>query len=194
MNRITEKNIIKNSLGQSHEFVKKCVTEGDIVIDATAGNGGDTLFLSELVGESGKVYSFDIQEQAHGKTLRKLKDKGVEKRVVQIHDGHQNIDSYVHEKVKAVMFNLGYLPGGDHDIGTKGNTTAEALKKAMELLEINGVITVVVYYGGDSGYDEKEYVLEYIKNIDHKQYAVMKTEFVNQINCPPILICIEKLF
>ena len=164
------------------------------MIDATAGNGGDTLFLADLTGPSGKVYSFDIQQKAHDNTLDKLKAAGLESRVVQIPDGHQNMDLYVKEKVRAVMFNLGYLPGGDHSIGTKGASTAEALQKAMQHLEVNGIITVVVYYGGDSGFEEKEFIMEFIKTIDSKQYAVMKTEFVNQVNCPPILICIEKLF
>ena len=193
-NREKEKTVIKNSLGQSHELIRKTVREGDTVIDATAGNGGDTLFLAQLVGESGKVYSFDIQKRAHDKTLEKLKAANLDSRVCQIHDGHQNIDGYIREKVKAVMFNLGYLPGGDHSVGTRGETTSMAVGKAMDILEVNGIITIVVYYGGDSGFDEKDQIMEYIKGIDSRQFAVMKTEFVNQINCPPILICIEKLF
>lgn len=194
MSRSKEKNIIKNSLGQSHEFIKKVLKEGDVAIDATAGNGGDTVFLAKLVGNTGKVYSFDIQYQAHEKTNKKLIEEGLDNRVLQIFEGHQNMDRYVSEKVKAVMFNLGYLPGGDHNIGTRGETTAIALNKAMNLLEVNGLITVVVYYGGDSGFKEKDHIMDFITHIDHKQFAVMKTEFVNQINCPPILICIEKLF
>ncbi len=193
-NREKEKSIIKNSLGQSHEFIRKAVKEGDTVIDATAGNGGDTLFLAKLVGNAGKVYSFDIQAKAHENTRDKLNSANLQGQVEQIQDGHQNMDRYVKEEVRAVMFNLGYLPGGDHDIGTKGDTTAEAIKKAMDLLAVNGIITIVVYYGGDSGFGEKEFILEYIEGIDNRQYTVMRTEFVNQINCPPILICIERLF
>ena len=73
-------------------------------------------------------------------------------------------------------------------------TLQEAIKKALDILENNGIITVVIYYGGDSGFEEKDFILEYIESIDNRQFTVMKTEFVNQINCPPILICIEKLF
>ena len=185
--------IIKNSLYQSHEIIKSVVEEGDIVIDATAGNGNDTAFLASLVGDKGKVYAFDIQERALKNTENKLREKGMLERVELIKDGHQNIDLHVEQEVKAVMFNLGYLPGGDHTIGTKGETTAVAIEKSMELLKVHGIITIVVYYGGDSGFDEKNYIMKYIENIDPKKYTVMKTEFVNQINCPPILICIEKL-
>lgn len=186
--------IIKNSLGQSHELVKKVVSEGDAVIDATAGNGHDTVFLTELVGSGGRVYSFDIQPQAIQKTRERLERLNLSDRAELINDGHQNMDRYVREKVKVVMFNLGYLPGGDHNIGTKGDTTITAIQKAMELIDVHGLVSIVVYYGGDSGFDEKNQVMEYITSIDCKQFTVMKTEFVNQVNCPPVFICIEKLY
>ncbi len=186
--------VIKNSLGQSHDIIMKVVKEGDHVIDATAGNGNDTAFLASLVGPSGRVYAFDIQEPAIENTRRRIRERGFEERVVLIKDGHQNMDLYVQEKVSAVMFNLGYLPGGDHSIQTRGQTTIAAINKSMELLKKGGLITVVVYYGGDSGFDEKNQIMEYIKTIDFRRFTVMKTEFPNQPNCPPILICIEKLF
>lgn len=103
------------------------------------------------------------------------------------------MQKYVNKPIKAAMFNLGYLPGGDHNIGTKGGTTIEAIKSAMELVVPHGIISIVVYYGGDSGFDEKNEVINYIKTIDCKKFSVMQTEFVNQINCPPILVCLEKL-
>lgn len=185
---------IKNSLGQSHDLIGRIVKEGDIAVDATAGNGNDTVFLARLVGDSGKVYSFDIQEKAIEKTRKRIEEADLAGRVELIRDGHQNMDKYVTEKVKAVMFNLGYLPGGDHSIGTKGSTTIDAIEKSLEAVEVNGIVSIVVYYGGDSGFDEKNEVLEYIKTIDNKRFTVMKTEFVNQVNCPPVLVCIEKLF
>lgn len=188
-----EKSITKNSLYQSHEFIKMAVKTGDVVIDATAGNGGDTVFLAKLVGDHGMVYSFDIQPTALEKTAEKLKAEGLEKRVTQINDSHANMCKHVDRTVKAVMFNLGYLPGGDHNISTKGISTIAAIESAMKLISVNGIITIVVYYGGDSGFEEKEQVLKYIESIDCKRFTVLKTEFVNQINCPPILICIEKL-
>lgn len=186
--------IIKNSLGQSHDIIEKVMKSGDAAIDATCGNGGDTAFLAQLAGENGRVYSFDIQEKALEKTKKKLEELNLTKRVTLIKDGHQNMDLHVKENVRAVMFNLGYLPGGDHTIGTKAHTTIEAIKKAMELIQVHGIVSIVVYYGGDSGFDEKEAVMEFIKGIDNRRYTVMKTEFVNQINCPPILVCIEKLY
>lgn len=184
--------VLMNSLLQSHKFVTAVVKEGDTVIDATCGNGWDTIFLANLVGKSGIVYSFDIQEMAIEGARKKIILEGFEDRVRFVSDGHQNLDKYVDGSVKAVMFNLGYLPNGDHNIGTKHQTTIEAIERSLLKLEFGGIISIVVYYGGDSGVLEKERVLEFIKTIDCKKYSVMQLEYVNQVNCPPIFIGIER--
>jgi predicted methyltransferase len=184
--------ILKNSLAISHDLVARVVKPGDIVVDATMGNGNDTVFLARLVGDTGRVYAFDIQKCALDNTKKKLEAEGLAARVEQIHDGHQNIAKYVTPGIKAVMFNLGYLPKGDHSIGTKAETTIEAIKSSMKLLCVGGIIMIVIYYGGDSGFEEKEAVLEYVKTIDYRQYSVLVHNFVNQVNCPPIAVCIEK--
>ncbi|MDQ2085777.1 class I SAM-dependent methyltransferase [Herbivorax sp. ANBcel31] len=184
---------IKNSLGQSHQYIKTFVKEGDTVVDATCGNGNDTIFLAQLVGKAGKVFAFDIQDRALTKTNKKLHDLKIENRVSLIKDGHENMDFHVDKNIKAVMFNLGYLPGGNHNISTKADTTICALKKAMDLLVTGGIITLVIYYGKDSGFDEKEKILTFLECINQKKFIVMKTDFINQSNCPPILVCIEKL-
>ncbi len=185
--------LIKNCLGQSHEIVERIVKEGDTVVDATAGNGNDTVFLAKLIGETGKVYAFDIQEKALQKTREKLEDQDLIHRVELIRDGHENISKYIVEPVSVVMFNLGYLPGGDHNICTRFQTTRSAIEAAMGLLKKNGLIVMVVYYGGDSGFEEKDALMEYITTIDCKMYSVLRAEFVNQPNCPPLLVLIEKL-
>lgn len=184
--------ILKNSLAISHETVSKVVRQGDTAVDATMGNGNDTVFLAGLVGDCGKVYAFDIQERALEATRRKIEEAGVADRVELILDGHQNMDKYVPKGIKAVMFNLGYLPRGDHSIGTRAETTIEAIEKSLKLLCIEGIVMIVIYYGGDSGFEEKEAVMEYVKTIDCKKYSVLVQDFVNQVNCPPIAVCIEK--
>lgn len=184
--------LLNNSLTISHELVSKVVREGDIVVDATMGNGNDTVFLAELVGESGKVYSFDIQQCALEATAKRVDAANVAGRVTLVHDGHQNLDKYVPEGIKAVMFNLGYLPKGDHSIGTRAETTIEAIQKSLRLLCIEGIVMIVIYYGGDSGFEEKDAVMDFLKTIDCRKYSVLVHDFVNQINCPPIAVCIEK--
>ena len=186
-------NRIENALNKSHKYITRFVKEGSICVDATCGNGNDTLFLASVVGDTGMVYTFDIQDIAIEKTLEKLNKEGVANRVKLIKSSHEYIDNYIWENIDGAMFNLGYRPGGDHNISTKFATTKIAIEKILKLLKINGGITIVIYYGGDSGHDEKKQLIEYIEKLDCKKYIVMKTEFVNQINCPPIFVCIEKI-
>ncbi|MDF2840507.1 MAG: putative rRNA methylase [Clostridia bacterium] len=185
--------LLNNSLHISHELVGKVVKPGDVVIDATMGNGNDTLFLANLVGADGKVYAFDVQQMALDNTKKRLEDAGVMDRAELILDGHQNIEKYVPSGIKAVMFNLGYLPKGDHSIGTKAETTIEAIEKCLGLLCKEGIVMIVIYYGGDSGFEEKNAVMDYFKALDCRKYSVLVHEFVNQVNCPPIAVCIEKM-
>jgi len=184
---------IANSLTQSHQYIERFVEQGDIVIDATCGNGNDTIFLAKLVGQKGRVFSFDIQKIALERTEKKLKNLGLTDRVELINDGHENLDKYIKSNIKAVMFNLGYLPRGDHNFATKAETTIAAIEKSLVNLVTGGIISIVVYHGGDSGFEEKDKVLKHLEKLDAKQYCVMKTEFVNQPNCPPILVCVEKI-
>jgi predicted methyltransferase len=185
--------ILKNSLSISHELVSKVVQPGDIVVDATMGNGNDTLFLANLVGDLGKVYAFDVQQLALDNTKKRLTDAGLIERAELILEGHQNIGLYAPQGIKAVMFNLGYLPKGDHNIGTKAETTIAAIESSLRLLCKEGIVMLVIYYGGDSGFDEKNAVMEYFKTLDCKKYSVLVHDFVNQVNCPPIAVCIEKM-
>ena len=168
------------------------IKEGDVVVDATVGNGHDTLFLAKSVGLSGKVYGFDVQKLAIDKTSDLLDSNGFGSNVTLIHDGHENIDKYIKETVKAVLFNLGYLPGADKNISTKSSTTITAIEKAMPLLDAGGVILIAIYYGEPTGTDELEALLEFSSKIDQQKYNVFYLNFINQANNPPSLLSIEK--
>lgn len=174
------------------ELIAKVVVENDIVIDATVGNGKDTLFLSELIGENGRVIGFDVQEIALKKTQEKLKGRNMLDRVQLINTGHENLNKHVDTEVAAIMFNLGYLPGNNHTITTKHETTLEAIKQGMDLLKKNGVMTISIYPGHKEGMEEKNHVLEYLSTIDQRKVNVLKMEFINQKNNPPLLVAIEK--
>lgn len=185
--------ILKQALAQSHEYARIVVNEGDTVVDATMGNGNDTVFLAELVGKSGKVYAFDIQCEALKNTSEKLSQKNLEERCVLISDSHDKMADYVKEPVRLVMFNLGYRPGGDHSISTTGETTMRAVHAAMEKLAVHGLIIIVIYHGGDTGFAERDYILNELPKIKSDSFAVMLTSFLNLPNYPPMLVCIEKL-
>ena len=173
-------------------LLSQAIKEGEIAIDATAGNGHDTLFLTKLVGEAGHVYAFDIQEQAIQQTTNRLQENELLPRATVILDGHENITSYVKDEIGGAIFNLGYLPGTEHKIITKGNTTVQAIEQLVHLLKVGGIIVLVVYYGHDGGKEEKEEVLNYVQSLPQKYIHVLRYEFINQKNDPPFIIALEK--
>lgn len=185
--------VLKRALELSHEYVTDIIKEGDIVIDCTAGNGNDTLFLAARVGVSGKVYSFDIQETAINNTRNKLAENNLLSLVELVHDSHQNIDQYVNDSIKCAMYNLGYLPNGDHNIVTRSETTIYSLDKVLNLLCVGGIVTIAIYYGHKGGLDEKNAIFDYVQKLDQSYFVVQKIEFMNMINEPPILIIIERI-
>lgn len=173
-------------------YIQEAIGEGDICIDATMGNGYDTVFLAEKVGKNGKVYAFDVQEEAIKSTQKKIKKLEFEDRVELILDGHENIEKYVKQSIKCAVFNLGYLPRCEHMIITKPDTTVEAIKQSVELLEENGVVCISIYTGHEGGMEERNAVFNYAMNLDQKSYNVFGSKFINQKNNPPSIILIEK--
>jgi len=172
-------------------FIHTKIRPGATVIDATAGNGYDTEKLCRAVGETGRVYAFDIQQLALEETKKRLEAGGFLNATL-ILDSHCSMDCYVQEPVDAVLFNLGYLPGGDHNLQTKAETTIEAIEKSLALLSDEGFISVTVYYGKNSGCEEKNAVMAYFKTLDHKKYTVLACDFYNRPNNPPITVILTK--
>lgn len=183
----------ENTLDITHMYVEKALKNGGTAVDCTMGNGHDTLFLAERVGENGHVTAFDIQRAAIDNTAKLLDSHGLSNRVTLVHCGHEHLDEYVNEPICAAMFNLGYLPGGNHSIATHADTTICAVEKCLELLKPGGILSIGIYYGGDSGFDEKNAVYEFLKTVDFKKYLLISHEYINRPNCPPIAVIIEKL-
>jgi len=164
---------------QVHQALLALLGEGDLAIDATVGNGHDTLFLAQAVGASGSVYGFDIQEAALDTAWRRLQEAGLAERVSLYHAGHEAmavaLPESVRGRVKAVMFNLGYLPGGDKARTTAIGTTLAALEQARELLAPGGVLSVLAYTGHPGGREEAEAVKRWAENLAADCYAVTVT-------------------
>ncbi|TAA69790.1 class I SAM-dependent methyltransferase [Planococcus salinarum] len=170
-------------------LLEQSVTIGDNVIDATAGNGYDTLFLAQLTAGSGKVYAFDIQEDAVHATRDRVKEFD---NVDVILDSHANIGRYVKDEIGAAVFNLGYLPKGDHSIITKAETTLSAIKQCVHLLKKNGLVVIVIYSGHEGGSEERDAVMDYALQLPQTKFDVLKYQFINQQHSPPFLVAIEK--
>ena len=182
-----------NALGFSHQFIEAFVKEGDLCIDATAGRGRDTLFLAGLVGEAGKVLAFDIQKEAIESTDRLLTEQGVRERAELILDSHSRLADYAErESVAAIMFNFGWLPGGDHTIFSRADTSIPAIMAGMELLREGGVMCLCLYCGKECGYEEKSRVLDYLKTVDSSRFTVCVADFVNRKGDFPIPVFIIK--
>lgn len=177
-----------------HHFLEDHVQPGDFCIDATMGNGNDTALLSKLAGPRGKVIAFDIQQLALDNTKQKLCKEQCPENYELVLSSHEQMGDYAQEEtVSCITFNLGYLPGGDHAKATKGESSIRAIEKGLSLLKKKGLMTVCIYSGGDSGFEERDAVLSYIKGLDSKKYLVIVSEYANRPNNPPIPVLIIKM-
>ncbi|WP_102028487.1 tRNA (mnm(5)s(2)U34)-methyltransferase [Salirhabdus sp. Marseille-P4669] len=187
--------MLQRVLTFSHTLLKQSVEIGDYVIDATAGNGHDTVMLAKLVGEAGHVLSFDVQKQAIVKTTELLNKESIH-HVTVIQDSHQNLENYFTEEMKGniggAIFNLGYLPGGNHTITTKPDSTIQAIESILPHLKPGKLLVLVVYYGHEGGKVEKDQILAFLHQLNQQQYNVLQYQFINQKNDPPFLLAIEK--
>lgn len=185
---------MKNAQQFSHEMILSVNLEDGIFIDATAGNGHDTLFLAQHIDSTSKILSFDIQETAILQTRQLLQNNDLEEKVTCILDSHAQILNYLEEEdfVRLAIFNLGYLPGSDKKIITTPSSTLKAIEILLDRLEKKGKIIIVSYYGHDGGFEEKNSVEELLSALSQKEWSVLKYQFINQINCPPICYVIEK--
>ena len=179
---------MKRPLEMAHDFLAQVITKDDVVVDATMGNGHDTLFLAKLAKQ---VYAFDIQEQALEKTSQRLKEAGLTN-VELLLRGHETVDQFVTE-VKAAIFNLGYLPSADKSIITQPQTTIEALDKLCQMLVKGGRIAIMIYYGHEGGDIERDAVMDFVSQLPQQEYTATIYRTLNQINNPPFLVMIEKL-
>lgn len=186
-------NEVVNTIKITRDIITKNLKSGGIAIDCTVGNGYDTLLLADIVGETGKVYGFDIQDTAINSTLKRLESKKISHRVTLIKDNHDNIYEYICEKVDLVIYNLGYLPKGDKNIKTEKLSTIKSIKASLNLLKNNGIILITCYTGHDGGMEEKDAIEDFLKKSDQSIFNILKYDFINQKNFPPTLYCVEKI-
>ncbi len=182
-----------NALTLSHRLFREHVSPGSICIDATAGRGRDTELFCQLVGEQGKVLAFDIQQEALDSTRALLEEKGVLQRAQLILDSHEHMHLYAKPgSVDCIAFNLGWLPGGSHQIFTRPQSSIAAIESGLKLLRVGGVMSICIYYGRDCGFEERDTLLAYLPTIDSQKFTVLLQQFCNRPNNPPIPVFIYK--
>lgn len=176
-----------------HQFISNHIGAGAFCVDATAGNGHDTEFLCRLAGDSGKVLAFDIQDVAVNNTRDRLMRLGLDHIGTVILDSHAHLANYVAPNcTDCIMFNFGYLPGGDHQMSTKPETSLSAVQQGLECLKPGGLMSLCIYSGGDTGFEEKDALLSFVTGLDPKKYLVIVSEYANRAGNPPIPVFIFK--
>ncbi len=158
--------MLQTALHFSHTLLQEILQPGDHVVDATMGNGHDTVFLAEHIGKTGHVYSFDIQQQAIDATRERLEQRQLEERVSLFLQGHETLGEVIAEQqnLKAGIFNLGYLPKSDKAIITMPETTRTAMEEILKRLVPRGRLILVVYYGHEGGEKELDMVGKKLSN------------------------------
>ena len=187
-----ERYVLRNARHLAADYLKRTIRPGDTVVDATMGNGKDTLFLAELVGESGHVYAFDVQEEAVERTRVRVEEAGFASRTTLLLAGHETMAQYIAESPTAIVFNLGWLPGAAHIVTTRTDTTLKAVAAAVELIAPGGIVTVCIYPGHDEGKRELAALVEYAAGLSVRRYNVLHHHFLCAPEGTPQLILIQK--
>ena len=178
--------------GLHKHFILEHLSEGEVAVDFTMGNGNDTLFLSKTVGDGGRVYAFDIQEDALTSTRAHLTKNGAPENYTLICASHHRVKEFVKEPIKAGMFNLGFLPRSQNKrVTTMRETTMPAVEAAIDMLLPDGVLIIAIYPGHEEGALEGEMLREYFKTTS--RFYICPSEF-RILNSPtsPYFFLVEK--
>lgn len=186
-------------VSQAQRWIAERIKPGEIVVDATAGNGSDTIFLAQSVGSEGKVYAFDIQSSAIENTRLRLISAAETEDLAPVellHSGHENMASGIpsehHRQISVIMFNLGYLPGASHDVITKPATTLSALSTSIQLLRSGGILTIVVYPGHEGGDQEANAVYTWASEISSSIAQSIVYRFPQKPAAPYLIALIKR--
>lgn len=187
-----ERFVLRNARHLAAGYMKAILRHGDVAVDATMGNGKDTQFLCELVGEEGHVYAFDVQKEAVERTAARLKEAEYKNRATLLLAGHETMKEHVQSAPRVVMFNLGWLPGAEHIVTTKTETTLTAVQAAIELIVPGGFVSICVYPGHEEGTKELHALLDWAGKLSVREYNVLHHAFINAREGTPELILIQK--
>lgn len=187
--------LIEGSLiKKAHERLVEILQPGDLAVDATLGNGHDTLFLADCLGIEGCVIGFDVQQGAIDSTRERLLSAGVSSSCFQLYlESHDQISKRVADgDAAAVVFNLGYLPGADKSLITQVGTTLEALSQALVSLRRGGLLSVMCYPGHDGGDVEAREVTQWFENLGAKVNEVSLVKRAGSAETSPFLLVAVK--
>lgn len=176
---------------EAHKTIRPYLSEQSLCIDATMGNGHDTLFLAK---HCAKVYAFDIQESAINATRTHLERNNGSNKVSLIHSGHEIMQQHIKpgEKADAIVFNLGYLPHADTAIITQEKNTIAALNQALELLNTTSILSILAYPGHAGGQSEMQAIIHWYEQLNSSLYAITIIHSRQETSSSPRLFTLQK--
>lgn len=188
-------NLLRSTTALAMHIASSYIFPGSILVDATCGNGNDSLFLASFHPK--KLYCFDIQNSAILSTKENFLNSGYktqleDKTIELINDTHENITNYISDEINLIMFNLGYLPGSNKSLSTTVKSTLPTLQSVLKLLSKNGLICITMYSGHAEGLEEKKAVLNFAKSLDKSIYHTAYVSFTNQPANPPEILFITR--
>lgn len=178
----------------AHHLLRESLRPGDLAIDATCGNGHDTIALAEMVGPDGRVLALDLQPNAVANTRDRCQSAGLADRVIALPGDHRDLTKHWNEnfsdpfRPSAIIFNLGYLPGGDKSLITQSDSTLAGLDQARTLLAPGGLLICVCYPGHPGGDTEADAVRQWFAALPGDTWPSIAYEFLNQPAQPPFVL------
>ncbi len=157
----------KPHLKKAHQFWREYLRPTDVVIDATCGNGKDTAALARLVPQ-GHVYALDIQEEAFLKARKNV----LSSNVTFLKQCHSELSGIFSHEIRLVVYNLGYLPGGDKQLTTMTQTTLKSISLALQLMPMGGALSITCYPGHPEGALEELALQEWSLTLSPQNYHV----------------------
>ncbi|MCR5756966.1 MAG: class I SAM-dependent methyltransferase [Selenomonas sp.] len=182
---------VSNVLNLVKQAILPALQNASLIVDATAGNGNDTLFFAEHSLEKAKIYVFDIQPAALEHTREKTRDFAG--KIEYILGSHERIGEMVSGEIDVAMFNLGYLPGEEHVVTTKWESTLAAVRQVLDKLSLNGVCVIVVYPGHEAGAQEAARLEEFLGTLAKKKYTAGRYRLMNHSLSAPYAYVVEKV-
>lgn len=189
--KVIDLQTVSNVLNLIKAAILPALDKARVIVDATAGNGNDTLFLAEHSPDQAKIYAFDIQPAALAHTREKT--AAYAQRIEYVLRSHAEIATVVPEAIDIAMFNLGYLPGDGHVVTTKEESTRVAVTQVLEKLSLNGVCIIVAYPGHEAGAQEAVMLEKILADLPRKEYTAGCYRLVNHVETAPYAFVVEKV-
>lgn len=184
---------LKNAVNMAHVVLKPFLTKARVIVDMTCGNGHDTVYLASGMSDRAVLYAFDIQPCAIENTQIAVAAAHLEKKnIIYKLGSHDDLLNEIAKPIDIAVFNLGYLPSGNHELHTNTETTLKACKICLNKIAINGIIIIVSYPGTEAGAEECCRLQEFLQEVPQQVFHVSQWQPLNQVNDPPVLYIVQK--